>query len=52
MHFDFLPKVIHNEDAIRELERQENLRIRRWLRRVLIALPIIAALVWSLFHFR
>ena len=32
MHFDFLPKVTHNEDAIREHERQESRRIRRWLK--------------------
>ena len=52
MHFDFLPKVTHNEEAIRELERAENRRIRRWLRRLIIALPLILLIVWLYFHWR
>ena len=52
MHFDFLPKVTHNEDAVREYERQENLRIRRWLKRTVATVPLILLLVWLYFHFR
>ncbi len=52
MHFDFLPKVTHNEDAIRELERQESRRIARWLKRILIPLPIVLLLIWLFFHLR
>jgi len=47
MHFDFLPKVTHNEDVIREYERVENKRIGRWIKRVVvIALPVILLIVW------
>jgi len=52
MHFDFLPKVTHNEDAVREYEREENHRIRRWLKRLVIALPFILLIVWLYFHWR
>jgi len=52
MHFDFLPKVTHNEDAVREYEREENLRIRRWLKRTVVTFPLILLLVWLYFHFR
>jgi hypothetical protein len=50
MHFDFLPKVAHNEDAVREYERQENLRLRRRLRWLLLGLPIALLGAWLLFH--
>ena len=52
MHFDFLSKVAHNEDAVREYERQENLRIRRWLKCLLIALLMIGLLVGIFFLHR
>jgi hypothetical protein len=46
MHFDTLPKDTRNEDAIREYEQAENRRIRRWLFRVLLLLPLIGLLTW------
>lgn len=47
MHFDFLPKVTHNEDVIREYERVENKKTGRWIKRaVVIALPVILFIVW------
>ena len=52
MHFDFLPKVTHNEDAVREYERDENSRIRRWLIRLVIFLPLVGFLVWLFFRLR
>ncbi len=52
MHFDFLPKVTHNEDAIRELEREENQRIKRWLKRLALLIPAILLLAWLLLRSR
>ncbi len=52
MHFDFLPKVTHNGDAIREYERGENQRIKRWLKRLAFFLPAVLLLAWLLLHFR
>ena len=46
MHFDFLPKVTHNEDVIREYECGEAKRIARWLKRLVIALPVILLIIW------
>jgi hypothetical protein len=47
MHFDFLPKVIHNEDAIREYEREESGRVKRWVKRfVLAAIPVLVLVAW------
>ena len=46
MHFDFLPKVTHNDDAIRQYEQEESRRIKRWLKRLLILLPVILILAW------
>lgn len=50
MHWNFLPKVIHNADEVREYERQESKRINRFVKRfVLIVLPVILILaVWLL----
>jgi hypothetical protein len=52
MHFDFLPKSTHNEDAIREYEHEESRRIKRWLKRLFILLPLILLLAWFVFHSR
>ncbi len=52
MHFDFLPKVTHNEDAIREYERGENQRIKRWLKRLALLIPFILFLIWLLLRSR
>ncbi len=42
MHWEKLPKVIRNEDEIREYERRESARINRLLKRVLmVVLPIL-----------
>src|SRR5512142_1303623 len=51
MHFDLLPKVIHNQDAIREYERGENQRIRRRLKRSALLGPVILILAWLILHF-
>ncbi len=50
MHWESLPKVTHNEDAVREYERAESRRIKRWLLRLVIALPILILIGWLLFH--
>jgi hypothetical protein len=51
MHFDFPPKVVHNENAIREYEREENKRVGRWIKwLVLILLPVIFIAGWLLIH--
>jgi hypothetical protein len=52
MHFDFLPKVTHNEDAIREHERRESRRIARLLKRLVIVLPFILLIAWLCFHWQ
>ncbi len=52
MHFDFLPKVTHNEDAIREYERRENQRIKRWLKRLALLIPLILLIAWFLVRYR
>lgn len=52
MHFDFLPKVTHNEDAVREYERDENRRIKRWVKRFAIFLPIVLLIAWLVLHLR
>jgi hypothetical protein len=47
MHWENLPKVTHNEDAIREYEQEESQRIAKWLKRaVWFALPIALVIVW------
>ncbi len=52
MHFDFLPRVTHNEEAIREYERAENQRIKRWLKRLALLVPLILLLAWLILHIR
>ena len=50
MHWEVLPKVIHNPDAVREYERQESRRIGRHIRRILlIAVPIVLILAIGFF---
>lgn len=46
VHFDLLPKGNRNEGAIREYERAENLRLRRWLIRLGLVLPLLGLLAW------
>ena len=47
MHWENLPKVTHNEDAIREYERLESKRIGKWLKGLfLILLPLILLSFW------
>jgi hypothetical protein len=41
-----------NEDAIREYERRENQRIKRWLKRLALFVPLIVFLAWLLLHLR
>ena len=49
MHWEDLPKVTHNEDAIREYEHGENKRIAKYLGRAAwIALPIALLILWLL----
>jgi len=51
MHWEFLPKVTHNEDAIREYEREESNIIGKWLRRLaLFVLPVVLVIIWILRH--
>ena len=46
MHFDFLPKVIHNEDAIREYEREQNSKIKLWIKLLVLAIPLVVLVAW------
>jgi hypothetical protein len=48
MHWFHIPRVIHNEDAIREYERAESRRIGRLLRWLLLGLPLIVLGAWLL----
>jgi len=49
MHWDNLPKVTHNEDAIREYEQEESRRITKLIKRLAwIILPIALAIAWWL----
>jgi hypothetical protein len=47
MHWEKLPKVVRNEDAIREYEREESKRLAKLLKRfVWIALPVALLIGW------
>jgi hypothetical protein len=48
MHWNHLPKVLHNEDTIREYERGESKKIGRWIKWLMIILSLILILVWFL----
>ena len=49
MHWENLPKVTHNEDAIREYERAESEKIGKFLKRFsLLALPVSLLILWVL----
>ena len=51
MHWEKLPKVVHNEDAVREYEQEESKRIAKLLKRaVWIALPVALLIGWLLWH--
>lgn len=50
MHWEFLPKVIHNKEAIREYEREESRRLGRWLKFLIAGLPILLIILWFLFR--
>ena len=50
MHWEKLPRVIHNADEIREYERQESQRFNRYIRRLIyIALPLMILLMAWIF---
>ena len=47
MHWFHLPKVTHNEDAIREYELRESQKLGRWIKGiVIIGLPVILLVIW------
>jgi hypothetical protein len=49
MHWEKLPKAEHNEDAIREYEREENQQIAKLLKRAAwIVIPLMLAIIWFL----
>ncbi len=49
MHWEKLPKVTHNEDAIREYEREESKQIMKSLKRAAwIILPVALVIAWFL----
>ena len=49
MHWENLPKVTHNEDAVREYEREENRRFAKLLKRAAwITLPVALLIAWFL----
>ena len=51
MHWEDLPRVNHNEDAVREYERTESQALGRWIKRAAFVLvPLAALIAWFLFH--
>jgi hypothetical protein len=50
MHWFHVDKTIHNEQAVREYEREESRRIGRWLRWGWLLVPILLAALWLLFR--
>jgi hypothetical protein len=51
MHWYDLPKVTHNEDAIREYDRAESQRLGRWIKRLLFAaIPLVLLILWLIYH--
>ena len=49
MHWENLPKVTHNEDAVREYEQMESRRIGKFLKKLaFLVLPVILLLIWLL----
>ena len=50
MHWYHLPKVKHNEDAVREYERGESQRLGRWVKCLVIALPFTLLIGWLILH--
>ena len=50
MHWFHLPKIIHDEDVIREYEYGESQKLGRWIKWLLIALPIILLIIWFVFR--
>ena len=51
MHWYHIHKTIHNEDAIREYEREESRRLGRWIKRLLFAaIPLILLILWFIYH--
>ena len=50
MHWEVLPKVTHNPDAVREYERQESRRIGRTIRRLLL-IVVPSALILVVWFF-
>jgi hypothetical protein len=50
MHWYHLPKVKHNEDAVREYERGESQKLGGWIKRLVIALPFILLVLWLILH--
>ena len=51
MHWEQPPNVVHNEDAVREYEREESKRLAKLLKRAAwIALPVALLIGWFLWH--
>lgn len=51
MHWEKLPQVVHNEDAVREYEQEESKQIAKSLKRAAwIILPIVLVLCWLLWR--
>ena len=50
MHWYHLPKVKHNENAVREYERGESQKLGRWIKRLVIALPFILLIGGLILH--
>ena len=49
MHWEKLPEVKHNEDAVRDYEREESQRIAKLIKRAIwIALPLALLITWLL----
>jgi len=51
MHWENPPKTTHNEDAIRDSEREESKRIANYLKQAAwIAIPVSLLILWWLWH--
>jgi predicted RND superfamily exporter protein len=49
MHWEKLPKVVHDEEAVREYEQEESRQIAKSLKRAAwIVLPVALVIIWLL----
>ncbi|HUH97178.1 MAG TPA: hypothetical protein VLZ89_07465 [Anaerolineales bacterium] len=50
MHWFHIPKKIHNENAIREYEREESRKLGRWIKWLVLPVLLILLAIWLLWR--